>query len=317
MGWHTGTATDYLDLMQIISTKAQADGWTELRNTTGGTAPHDTEIVLEGPGFGTGFEVYAEMRSYEDDPNSIFSIEGRGITSYGSGLLFELQIGVSLPVFMNLWNDSMDYWISVSDRRIIVIAKVSNTYHSLHLGLLAPFSSPVEYPYPMYVASDSGVQAQFGDITRWSRSIANPGLNAAYLRDAMGVWRTVAVYADGGGNSATDQWIQYNPGRYTVFPYASPMQSGDNPSGNSQSPAAARFSTIPGIDDSLPIMPCTIQALFDKGGQVGVIEGLYWTPGFGLGTEQEVTIGADTYQTFIAISRSTEQPSNFYMVKEA
>jgi hypothetical protein len=313
MTWINGTATDYLDMLSQIESEAVAHGWTNKRYTTSGeTAPYTAELILEGPGFGAGYEVYIGVRARQDAPNNIFSLEGRGFTFYNAAQVFDNQPNISPPVYCNLWDSAITYWMSISDRRILLVAKCSNTYHSLYLGYFAPFTDPTEYPAPMYIAADGPNIDTFGNTDAFQRSIANPGLGGAYIRDPAGNWITVAVYTN-----QTFGFNGYGLNNYTIYPYHQGQPTNDNPPGNYTVPLGARFEPNPAVAASLPFFPTYIQAMFNKGGFLGVLEGVFWSPGNTLSAEQEITYGGDTYQLFIAISRSLEQPSQFYAVKEA
>lgn len=307
MTWITGTATDFKDLLSQVNTGATANGWTQELYTTGGALPNTDELILKGPGFGAGYEVYFGIRTSEVDVSAEFCFEAFGFTIYDSGRTIDAQINSSPSVFMRLWNAPITYWMSVSDRRILLIAKCSNTYHSLYAGFIDPFSTPVEYPYPFYLGSDSRQAGPFGAIDNTVFSVAQPADGGAYIREAGGVWRKVSVYSDGG-------FVLNAAATYTVWPYMSP---GNNAGVDYSAPPNAKFEPQPGSTDIFPMMPCFLMALFDQGGVLGVLEGLFWVAGNALSAEQELTVGSDTYQVFIAISRSLESPNSFYAVKEA
>lgn len=311
MTWITGTATDFKNLLSIVHTNAVAHGWTSERYTTGGAAPNTDELILQGPGFGAGYEVYFGLRTYQDAPNNHYCFEARSFTSFDSSRLFDTQLNTSPMTVMRLWNASMNYWMSISDRRIILIAKCSNTYHSLYAGFINAFSSPIEYPYPLYLATDAPSYGPFGAVDQYARSIAAPGLGAAYLRDPAGNWRTVSVAGD-----SLYGYTGFSASRYTVWPYLAPGNTGSD-STQVHYPPYSEFEALPGTTDTLPMMNCYIMALWDRGGIPGVLEGVYWVPGNALSAEQVLTVGSDSYQVFINISRSLESPSSFYAVKEA
>lgn len=315
MTWITGTATDFKDLLDQVRSNAVSEGWTEERYTTGGAAPHTDELILQGPGFGTGYEVYFGIRTYEDSINNYRCWDILGYTSFDSGRIFDQQLGVSpAPVVMRLWDATITFWMSISDRRIVLIAKCSNTYHSMYAGFIDPFSDPIEYPYPMYVGSDAASYGTFGNTDSEVRAMCFPGNEAAYLREGSGVWRVVANYSGDGLNG----WAGFSPGEYVIWPYAAPagIVTGST-NADYGKPNYAQFELIPGTTDTLPMINTYVTAHFDGGGILGVLEGVMWIPGNTLSAEQELTVGGDTYQVFIAISRSLESPSQFYAIKEA
>lgn len=317
MTWITGTATDYKNLLLKVKDHAVANGWTVNDYQTNVNLDGQVRDVLflKGPGFGVGYEVYFGIRTHSDPSNSVFGFTLRGYTNYDIGADWNTQPGASpseSSIVMRLWNATIDYWLSVSDRRILLIAKVSNTYHSLYAGFYNSFADPTEYPYPMYIAADAPTHGTFGAVEHTARSVAFPGLGAAMLREPGGMWRNVAVYDSAG------LWgfCQASGSRYTVWPYTLPAGSqGANEGYSNFTLPNARIESLPGVADSTFLMNCYLIGTLDNSGVMGTLEGLYWTTGNAASAEQQLTVGAETYRTFIAISRSTE--NQFYAVKEA
>lgn len=312
MGWHTGTATGFKNLLALVVGHAELDGWTVNRNITGTPLPRTDEIMLEGPGFGVGKEVYMGIRTYEDAVNNHYCLQSRAYTAFDPARSWDQQPGASPnTVYTRLWDGPMTYWLSVSDRRLLLVVKCSNTYHSLYAGFFNAFATPVEYPYPFYLAGDSGSVGPFGAVEIDTRCVAFPGNNAAYIRDIGGLWRSVAVHND----SETWDYQGVSASRYTIWPYLSPGNSGSFSS--LSAPPLVQIESLPGYADTLFMMNCYVVGCFDRLGVLGVLEGLYWLPGNTMSAEQELTFNSENYHAFIAISRSIESPSQFYAVKEA
>lgn len=310
--WITGTATGFKDLFSKVIDHAEDNGWTV--RTVSGVAPNTDTAFFEGPGYGAGYECYFGMRTYEDAANNHYCLETRGYTAYDPTQNWDTQPGRSPnTVFTRLWDAPMSYWLSISARRILLVAKCSNTYHSVYAGFFNPFATPVEYPYPMYIAGDAGTVGPFGNTDNLVRAPALPGRGGAYLREAGGSWRPVAVY-----DSTVYGWQHANEvGVFTVWPYYSAVSSGaDNPS-NTAYPPMARVEPLPGYADSMFMLNCYVNAIVQEGGSFGVLEGLYWVPGNTISAEQLLQVDGENYRVFIAISRSIESPSQFYAIKEA
>lgn len=312
MTWITGTATDFKDLLSQINSNAVAHGWTQERYTTGGSTPNTDELILKGPGFGVGYEVYFGLRTYESNPNNEYCFEVRGFTAFDNARLFEMQLNTSPMMVMRLWNASITFWLSVTDRRIALVAKCSNTYHSLYAGFMDPFSDPTEYPYPMYIGTDSNTYGAYGAVDIHTQSMAAPGLAAAWLRDPAGNWKEVAVTSPDGLYG----FQGFNAARYTMWPYNS--QGGTIGQSLQWSyPPTVQFEPLPGTTDTLPMMNIYIMACFNKGGVLGVLEGVLWVPGNALSAEQIITdANSNNYKVFIAISRSIESPTSYYAFAE-
>lgn len=309
--WITGTATGLKDLLSKVVGHAEDNGWTVVY-TTGGAAPRTDLAYFQGPGFGAGYECYFAMRTYEDALNNHYCIETRGYTSYDPSQNWDTQPGRSPNVvYARLWDAPMDYWLAISDRRILLMAKCSNTYHSIYAGFFNPFATPVEYPYPFYLASDAGSVGPFGNTGHDVRAPAFPGRGGAYLREAGGSWRAIRVYDESG----SWDWQSGNGlGVYTIWPYFTVDPTTTTPAFSH--PPGARVEPLPGFPDSMFMVNCYICGLANEAGVLGVLEGLYWVPGNTLSAEQLLTVGGEDYRVFIAISRSIESPSQFYAVRE-
>lgn len=312
MAFFTGTATNLANLLVHIRDHLDDEGWAINAYTTGGAAPNPDYLYVTGPGYGTGYEVSFAIRTYTDAPNNHYCLELRAATAYDPAADWGLQPGVSPnSTFTRCWNSGMTYWLAVSDRRIVLVVKCSNTYHSMYAGYMNTFANPIEYPYPFYMAGDAAIPGPFGATENKTRSIANPGLGAAYVREPGGLWRAVAVYGD-----ASDDFSVASASRYTMWPYMA-YSSGLEFTPVYSRPPFARGAPLPGLPGSLWMMNAYIIGMTDDAGVIGALEGVYWIPGNTISAEQEFTIGSDEFIAFIAISRSIESPSQFYCVKEA
>ena len=143
-------------------------------------------------------------------------------------------------------------------RRFAVAAKVSTVYEALHAGLLLPYATPQQFPYPLMIgatlASDSG--------TRWSDA---SGGHSAYtytpaslaLRNVVGSWISPDLHPTAPGASAT----LYN------------------------------YRPAPG--DSYPPIPIELE---DGGpNRYGYLDGVFFVPGYGAAVEDVVQIGGVDY----------------------
>lgn len=276
----TGTphATDYEDLLDKLVTFATANGWTELENTS-------DKIVLEGEGLGATDEIIVAFQKYSDVGADAFGWRLQGYSGYQNGFLFNDQPGhipsneVSLP----LWNDEIPYWFIVSERRIIVVAKVSTTFQMAYLGFFLPFASPNQYPYPLavggsYVESNgvtskprfSGTGSQSSAF--WAGLSTGFGKNTWFTRLAGGAWLSQ-------GNTASIVG-QNSQGMY---PYNQPDVS----------------LMRQAVDDEPVLMPIEIHQNITTPVQdiarLGEIDGVYHVSGFSQSAEDIITIGSDDY----------------------
>lgn len=312
--WITGTATGLKDLLSKLAGHATDNGWTVV-SSTGGAAPNTDVCFFQGPGYGAGYECFFGIRTYEDAPNNHFCLETRGYTAYDPSRNWNDHPGRSpSTTFTRVWNAAMDYWLSISDRRILLIVKCSNTYHSLYAGFFNPFANPVEYPYPAYFAGDASTPGPFGNTDINVRSVAFPGRDAAFVREPGGSWRRVIVHDSSGSYNFL---VGPNIGIYSIWPYYSFVTTSDNPASGFAYPPFAQMEPLTGVPDSMFIMNCYLIGNSQEAGVLGVLEGVYWIPGNTISAEQALTINGEAYRAFIAISRSIESPSQFYAVREA
>ena len=188
-----------------------ASGWDTKRNTFWTyNSLDERETILEGVGSGSD-EIFVGLRTFtvDVDLETAYNLLINGMTGYNSGLGYTAQPGVSpgsTPgtgggAYVPLENDTMDFWMSVTGRRIIAVIKTSDVstthYMSLYAGFLNPFQTSGEFPYPIYI---SGCSARYDAL--WDTTIPDVGgiveqigiLNRhgpGYTRKANSVWESV------------------------------------------------------------------------------------------------------------------------------
>lgn len=166
-----------------------------------GTA--ENEIIMEGPGSGSD-EIYVGLKTFVNVGDR--QIELAGFSGFNSGLAWEDQPGISPGRsgdnsgghFCPTHQLGMNYWVSVTARRIMFIYRAITFYGSGHLGFLDSYMTTGEWPYPMYVAgctTYSFVGFSTGDEK--CSSCANPGgrngsNGAGSVRDAAGTWLRIS-----------------------------------------------------------------------------------------------------------------------------
>lgn len=315
MAFTTGTATSYTDLLDKVRVFALANGWTA-NNWVAGTT-----LQLQGPGTGANRNVFVNIYTYSDAPNGIYSWRVKAATAYISGAAEGLNSG-ELPdtVYLNLWNNSIEYWLSVNDRRIALVARVSTSYVSMYAGAFLPFCFPSQYPNPLVVMGDFGRPAIWSHLSSARRMCVDPGLLSsptacsAYVRTPEGTWQKIYNQMDsnlsqkgptaGGGVKiwpyAADSLYKYYPGYDSWAP------------GNSGTPHCfANFVTT--RQGERFVMPCMI--IPDNMSPYGVLDGMYATHGHNLSSEQQITSGARTFTAFQNITRTT--PSDFFLFENS
>jgi hypothetical protein len=204
MAYETGTATNHRDLLERFRTfltkhpalVAVNQQWTELRWVADATSQ---ELVLRAPGLAGAEEIYCGIRSYQNADSGYYGWEFNGFIGYNPANGFVAQPGAMthwLPA-LSLWNAAMPYWFVASGRRAVIVAKVSTLYEAGHLGLILPYATPGQYPYPLFIGgSMTGQRGRNYSTTGPNhRHFVDPGDDAqnnpntaAMLRGPAGAW---------------------------------------------------------------------------------------------------------------------------------
>jgi len=222
----------------------ESDPWTTVHSQAlSGT---DKVRIFQGTGGGG---VFVGMRTYDETTGARDARNWAmfGISSYNGALPwyqqpdFPANYGIntangnmagtavqgSFAVFKDNDGTPLTYWFHVTNRRIIVIAKmvdgVTTTprYSSAYLGLLNPMGTSDEFPYPLFICGSSNTSRcawddlspafHFSGITQIGavQSLNGPGL---YL-GIDGFWKSVANWSH---TFAASTRSELNA--YTVYP---------------------------------------------------------------------------------------------------
>lgn len=259
-----------------------------------------TELMVKGKGLGGTDEVYVNFKVFENTSLDIYNWVIQGAAGYISANAVDDQPGQSRKVGLSLWNNPMKYWFVANGRRVIVIAKVSTFYIAGYFGLMLPYGTPGQYPYPLFIGGnlpncDNGTITHFQSKnyswndyqnTNYWMPAANYSNHEQYsvtLTDVTGcqiywvdgTWYDFTNgYADGsgGGTPYSNHAFSYN----YVLP-VNPYWSREN------------------IDGSYELIPHTLAMGNPVRALAGELDGSYCISGFSNGSENTVTIGGDTY----------------------
>lgn len=332
MSFVSGTATDYLDLLSklkaFLTTDATLAGltppqtWVVNRDVSppqlapsgtvplfSGILPGDREIQLQWKGLAGTDNFYGSITAYHDTANDIYNWSLRGQVGYSVPASLEGQPGVSNASIISLWNQSMPYWIFGNGRRVILVVKVSTTYEMLYIGSILQYGTPSQMPYPFFFGATQGYSytVRFSTSDFRHRAFFDPGAMGAYFRDTAGVWRVVAnEYSNTGGTPQDGN---------TTFTY---------PYGGSSINRALVAQLRQNQDLTYTLTPVEIiQSNYSVVSPTipinenvwGALDGVYHITGFGLGSEDTVTVGGVTYLVFADTSRTGAQ--NYVALKEA
>lgn len=249
----------FIDRIHALAT---ANGWTALRYVTSGDNP---EVILSGPGTTDYQDVYVGFRAYQDAGADYYNITVAGFTGYLAGETFLNQPGGTFSG-VPMHNTRIDYWLSVNNIRIAFAAKVGTpVYESGYAGLILPYATPGQFPYPLAVGGMLTGEA----ATRYSETTHDMPYRGSNARFKM-------RWVDG-------QWIQPETWPWNNVYFTSTGQMRDN-SGN--------YALFP------------VMLTNSTSGVFGELDGIFYITGFNNVVENTLTIDGVTYVVIQAVSRT-------------
>ncbi len=283
-----GTAFVNLDAFTVdatISTLPAADTWILDRWNPEDLADITKAMIWHGKGDGTE-SIPTGIRLFTNAPGQVWNWRLRNYTGFSAGADWANQPGTSDEFFTAFWDNDMLYWISTNSRRYIVSAKVSTTYHSLYQGLILPFASPNEYPFPSVVIGEKDDNEAWNSTASDFNGIFVPSTNGA-LRDTAGIWRNL-IDSTGVAN-------------VSIFPRGTSFASMGNVWDNHEN-----FGS--GLDHQL--MPLLLATTASSGAPLdvepfGVLDGANIVTGTNQSTETILSIGGTDWVVFQNIFRNT------------
>lgn len=278
MGYAIGTVTKgggddtHYQMLGIIKTLAEANGWTTLRYVNTGT---DRELILEGVGLSATEEIFIGFKTYQSIGSDYYNLNCGTFVGYVSGNTFETQPGgkyIGLPAH----NNAITYFITANAQRIVGSFKVGTpVYTHFYLGKMFPYARPGEYPSPLVAGGMfNGPEAKrFSDTSYnfpYFGAVNGTGTGASFcfLRNQAGAWVTQYHYPFSNGTSTTNALAGVQ-GTNTMVPAGTYYQL--EPIILQESGAASASRNI-----------------------FGEIDGVYFCSGFNNGVENVVQIGGSS-----------------------
>ena len=228
-------------------------GWTAVRDKhdySFNSVNDEKEVVLEGT-VSSGDVPFLGFRSFTaiDGANTRYGILLAGMASHNPTLSFGSNLhfgpGAGTPgdsghSYLPIINQSNDMWLSITGRRIITVVKNQGgsilSYQTIYMGLLNPYGTATENPWPMYISgstSDYNVPPDAGtnNVTGPTEVVA-PGTSPVwFFHPTTYTWTQVK------NSSGTGEFQDY-----VVYPIGNPkVPSTTDPDFCAQSNAA----TIP------------------------------------------------------------------------
>ncbi len=274
-------------------------------NVTYGTG--EREIILEGTGSGSD-SIIAGYRSFFDSGSGARNLCINGFTGFDSALTYELQPGRSPGLdtqnsgpdnggcYLLLTNSTVTWWISVTARRIIAVAKTGTCYSSMHIGFLNPFATSGEWPYPIFICGTTNDRFRLPSSTIISSSsMVDPVRQSAipgpgFVRSPAGTWDSVYNSTNGSPRSSNTTGVQVVPGGLlsgitylTGDDWFTPTGTGNFTQFVPQTgdPGTQNIRLLPsedGSNDPFIRIPATIvwSSGTTPGGIYGEIDGAFW-----------------------------------------
>lgn len=262
----------------------------------------DKYILVKGKGTGGDEEIFVSLRMHADPSNDYYNMLIQGMSGYNAAPY--TQLNPSRPVTLCLRSGAIPYWFSANTRRFVVSTKVNTVYTSAYAGLIIPYATPTQYPYPMFVAATSGdSDAQFSDTGATMNSIIRPDHHSqgsggsdnyessGYLRHPDGVWRP--YFTDNPG-SHRSIWPTCKGGPASSVSDFKLRENLDS-------------SNAAGTNGSRTLLPCILFAhIGNPASEVyGEMDGVYWASGFNsLGSESTIDVDGTDYIMFQNVYRT-------------
>jgi hypothetical protein len=132
------------------------------------------QMLWKAPGNDGDSEIFVGAHPFERADADYFDLELFGFDGFVAASHLRLQPGAQGQLFLPLWNATIPYWFIADGRRVIVIAKINTQYEMAYLGLLDPYFSPEQWPYPLAVGGTLALGetpiALSSTLYRWSET---------------------------------------------------------------------------------------------------------------------------------------------------
>lgn len=291
MAWTSGTATDYVDLMNrmvaFLTTNTELvaanQNWVELSNNNEGFV---RQYFLRGPGLSSSEQIFLQFRAFEDPANDRFNWQVNGALGYDALSPYEGQPNLSPDTYAYYWDQAIPYWFIANGQRIIVVARISTSYIVSYYGKLLPYGTPNAFPYRVVIGGCGG-----NPNARWSDSsdtfdvscIMSPGTGCQFYTGDGG-WRAIKNRSSRNGTSSTSD-INVSPThagaffRGTSSSWTTFSQVQPNPDGS--------YTRMPFILGTTKASPSV--------NMFGELDGLLWVTGTGNAAENIITDNGQDY----------------------
>ena len=204
MAFITGIANSHKELLVHLKTfltthpplvqtgqQWQALRWQEQENAQ--------ELIIKAPGLAGVEDIYCGIAALGDPHTNLYFWQLNGFIGYNAANAFAQQPGAisDWAPGLALWNSAIPYWFVANGRRAVIVAKISTVYQAAYVGLILPYATPGQYPYPLLIGgSMTGERGWHYSVTSPNhRHFVDPGEDsrdsaqtACMLRGPSGAW---------------------------------------------------------------------------------------------------------------------------------
>lgn len=261
----------------------------------------DSEYIWKAPGDDDAQEIYVGALRFNDTGAGNYdNWRLGGMTGYIGASSFVAQPGMSTlgatggPI-LPLWNSTIPYWFIATGARVIILAKVSNSYESAYLGFIHPYMSPGSFPYPLVVGGAMSFTSEPGATSStWRFSNVNTNQHRAFFHP-----HTESTTTKNSGQlrmrKPDGSWTGFQSGYSSaanapgaVWPYAADQGGGN---GGTQ-----MDDLRPNLDGSYPLFPIVLSDNVTNAANMwGELVGVRAITHFGNAVENTIEIGRETW----------------------
>lgn len=295
MAWETGTATNYVDLVNKVrdflttntTLVSTGEHWEQVAGNTG-VIQSDDIVTLRGKGLADTDNIYCYLKPIGDVTNDKYAVEFQAHGAFIQTDPQDSQPLSSSAQYVLAWNDPIQYWIIANGRRWILITKVAGVFGSGYCGFFLPYSPPSEYPYPFYNAgSTSGEFLRYSTNDVKSHFFASPGYQSAQVFRPDNKWGYVSNFTENGSAGVVNEaWIYPTRFKSTQSTHDSRASySGDDITNNTQ----------PCFDNTYLMRQLQIHISDSFTGMLGVLDGVFAVTGRTNSSENIISKGGVDY----------------------
>ena len=285
MGYAIGTLTKgggddcHYQVLAIIKTLAEANGWTTLRYVSTGL---DRELILKGVGLSGLEEIFVGFKCYQSVVGDYYNLKAATMVGFVDLNDFEFQPGIKISG-VPAHNNALTYFISASAQRIAGVFKVGTpVYEHFYVGKLFPYARPGEFPSPLVCAG----MFNGAENERFS--------NTSHVFPFPGEYYSTAC----------NMWLRYQTGEWSKcwsYPFTNANATASalaGPQGSNTLVPAGEYYQLE------PVILSQLNTVTQMSNVWGELEGIYFCSGFNNGVENVIQMGGSSVidQTGLSVS---------------